>query len=77
MKDFILGTIYVIGFIFIAGSVGANEYGDITIAQLIVRSALAFVVMFIVTCVLNDDIRNSFKEVIADKWRKKKHSRTR
>ena len=28
MKDFILGIIYMIAFVFIVGSVGANEWGD-------------------------------------------------
>ena len=67
MKDFILGITYIIGFVFIVGSVGANEWGDISEVQLIIRALITFVVLFVLTVVLNDDI----KEVIADKWRKK------
>ena len=74
MKDFILGIIYIIAFIFIVGSVGANEWGDITSTELAIRGAVTFAILFVLTLILNDDI----KEVIADKWRNlKKHSRTR
>ena len=74
MKDFILGIIYVIAFIFIVGSVGANEWGDITEVELAIRGAVTFAILFVLTLILNDDI----KEVIADRWRNlKKHSRTR
>ena len=69
MKDLILGIIYVIAFIFIVGSVGANEWGDITSTELAIRGAVTFAILFVLTLILNDDI----KEVIADKWRKKKH----
>ena len=69
MKDFILGIIYVIAFIFIVGSLGANEWGDITVTELAIRGAGTFAILFLLTLILNDDI----KEVVADKWRKKKH----
>ena len=74
MKDFVLGIIYVIAFVFIVGSVGANEWGDITEVELAIRGAVTFAILFVLTLILNDDI----KEVIAEKWRNvKKHSRTR
>ena len=74
MKDFVLGIIYVIAFVFIVGSVGANEWGDITEVELAIRGAVTFAILFVLTLILNDDI----KEVIADRWRNlKKHSRTR
>ena len=73
MKDFILGISYVIAFVFIVGSVGANEWGDITTFQLAIRGAVTFVVLFALTLILSDDV----KEVIVEKWQKKKHSRTR
>ena len=73
MKDFILGISYVIAFVFIVGSVGANEWGDISTFQLAIRGAVRFVVLFVLTLILSDDV----KEVIVEKWQKKKHSRIR
>ena len=73
MKDFILGITYIIGFVFLVGSVGANEWGDITTFQLAIRGAVTFTVLFVLTLILSDDV----KEVIVEKWQKKKHSRTR
>ena len=73
MKDFILGITYIIGFVFLVGSVGANEWGDITTFQLAIRGAVTFVVLFVLTLILSDDV----KEVIVEKWQKKKHSRIR
>lgn len=73
MKDLILGILYMVGFVFLVGSVGANEWGDITITEVIIRSIITFAVLFIATVILNDDVR----EVIADKWHKKKRSRTK
>ena len=67
MKDFILGITYIIGFVFLVGSVGANEWGDITTFQLAIRGAVTFVVLFVLTLILSDDI----KEVIVEKWQKK------
>ena len=69
MKDFLLGIIYIIAFVFIVGSGGANEWGDITVTELAIRGAVTFAILFVLTLILNDDI----KEVIADKWHKKKH----
>lgn len=67
MKDLILGILYMLGFVFLVGTVGANEWGDITITEVIVRALITFTVLFIATVILNDDIR----EVIF-KWRNEK-----
>ena len=67
MKDFILGISYVIAFVFIVGSVGANEWGDITTFQLAIRGAVTFVVLFVLTLILSNDV----KEAIVEKWQKK------
>lgn len=67
MKDLILGILYMIGFVFLVGTVGANEWGDITITEVIVRALITFAVLFIATVILNDDVR----EVIF-KWRNEK-----
>ena len=68
MKDIILGIIYMIAFVFIVGSVGANEWGDITVTELAIRGAVTFTILFVLTLILNDDV----KEVIADKCQQKK-----
>ena len=74
MKDLILGILYMIGFVFLVGTVGANEWGDITITEVIVRALITFAVLFIVTVILNDDVR----EVILSKWHNlKNRSRTK
>lgn len=67
MKDLILGILYMLGFVFLVGTVGANEWGDITITEVIVRALITFAVLFIATVILNDDVR----EVIF-KWRSEK-----
>lgn len=67
MKDLILGILYMLGFVFLVGTVGANEWGSITITEVIVRALITFTVLFIATVILNDDIR----EVIF-KWRNEK-----
>ena len=67
MKDLILGILYMVGFVFLVGTVGANEWGDITITEVIVRALITFAVLFIATVILNDDVR----EVIF-KWRNEK-----
>lgn len=67
MKDLILGILYMLGFVFLVGTVGANEWGDITITEVIVRALITFAVLFIATVILNDDVR----EVIF-KWRNEK-----
>ena len=67
MKDLVLGILYMLGFVFLVGTVGANEWGDITITEVIVRALITFAVLFIATVILNDDVR----EVIF-KWRNEK-----
>ena len=67
MKDLILGILYMVGFVFLVGTVGANEWGSITITEVIVRALITFVVLFIATVILNDDVR----EVIF-KWHNEK-----
>ena len=67
MKDLVLGILYMLGFVFLVGTVGANEWGDITITEVIVRALITFAVLFIATVILNDDAR----EVIF-KWRNEK-----
>ena len=67
MKDLILGILYILGFVFLVGTVGANEWGDITITEVIIRALITFAVLFIATVILNDDVR----EVIF-KWRNEK-----
>ena len=67
MKDLVLGILYMLGFVFLVGTVGANEWGSITITEVIVRALITFAVLFIATVILNDDIR----EVIF-KWRNEK-----
>ena len=67
MKDLVLGILYMLGFVFLVGTVGANEWGDITITEVIVGALITFAVLFIATVILNDDVR----EVIF-KWRNEK-----
>ena len=67
MKDLVLGILYMLGFVFLVGTVGANEWGDITITEVIVRALITFAVLFIATVILNDDVR----EVIF-KWHNEK-----
>ena len=57
MKDLVLGILYMLGFVFLVGTVGANEWGDITITEVIVRALITFAVLFIATVILNDDVR--------------------
>ena len=67
MKDLILGILYMLGFVFLVGTVGANEWGDITITEVIVRALITFAVLFIATVILNDDVRG-----VIFKWRNEK-----
>ena len=74
MRDAIMAIIGILGFLFILGSVGACEYGDISCASLIIRSLITFAVMFISTVILYyDDVWEAVKKY----WRMKKRSRTR
>ena len=52
MRDAIMAIIGILGFVFILGSVGACEYGDISCLSLIIRSIITFAVMFISTVIL-------------------------
>ena len=72
MRDFIMAVIGLLGFLFILGSVGACEYGDISCASLIIRSLITFAVMFISTVILYyDDVWEAVKKY----WLMKKRSR--
>ena len=63
MRDFIMAVIGILGFLFILGSVGACEYGDISCASLIIRSLITFAVMFISTVILYyDDVWEAVKK---------------
>lgn len=74
MKETVLMIIWVIGFFFLAGSVGACEYGDISCSTLIIRAVIAFAVLALATIILDfEEIREAVKEY----WRMKKRSRTR
>ena len=74
MRDAIMAVIGILGFLFILGSVGACEYGDISCASLIIRSLITFAVMFISTVILYyDDVWEAVKQY----WRMKKRSRTK
>ena len=63
MRDAIMAIIGILGFLFILGSVGACEYGDISCASLIIRSLITFAVMFISTVILYyDDVWEAVKK---------------
>ena len=63
MRDAIMAVIGILGFLFILGSVGACEYGDISCASLIIRSLITFAVMFISTVILYyDDVWEAVKK---------------
>ena len=74
MRDAIMAVIGILGFVFILGSVGACEYGDISCLSLIIRSLIAFAVMFISTVILYyDDVWEAVKKYC----RMKRHLRTK
>ena len=63
MRDAIMAVIGILGFVFILGSVGACEYGDISCLSLIIRSTITFAVMFISTVILYyDDVWEAVKK---------------
>ena len=63
MRDAIMAVIGILGFLFILGSVGACEYGDISCLSLIIRSLITFAVMFISTVILYyDDVWEAVKK---------------
>ena len=74
MRDAIMAVIGILGFVFILGSVGACEFGDISCLSLIIRSIITFAVIFISTVILYyDDVWEAVKQY----WRMKKRSRTK
>ena len=73
MKDLILGILYMLGFVFLVGTVGANEWGDISITEVIVRALITFSVLIIATFILSDDAREAVKEY----WHEKKRLKTK
>ena len=74
MRDAIMAVIGILGFVFILGSVGACEYGDISCLSLIIRSIIAFAVIFISTVILYyDDVW----EVVKKHCRMKKYLKTK
>ena len=63
MRDAIMAVIGILGFLFILGSVGACEFGDISCLSLIIRSIITFAVIFISTLILYyDDVWEAVKE---------------
>ena len=74
MRDAIMAVIGLLGFLFILGSVGACEYGDISCASLIIRSLITFAVMFISTVIL---YYNDVWEAVKKYCRMKRHLRTK
>ena len=74
MRDAIMAVIGILGFVFILGSVGACEYGDISCLSLIIRSTITFAVMFISTVILYyDDVWEAVKQYC----RMKSHLKTK
>ena len=74
MRDAIMAVIGILGFVFILGSVGACEYGDISCLSLIIRSIITFAVIFISTVILYyDDVWEAVKQYC----RMKRHLRTK
>ena len=72
MRNIIMVLIISLAFIFLLGSVGACEYGDISCLSLIIRSLITFAVVFVSTIILYyDDIW----EAVKHEWRMKKRSR--
>ena len=74
MRDAIMAVIGILGFVFILGSVGACEFGDISCLSLIIRSIITFAVIFISTLILYyDDVWEAVKKYC----RMKRHLRTK
>ena len=68
MRDAIMAVIGILGFVFVLGSVGACEFGDISCLSLIIRSIITFAVIFISTVILYyDDVWEAVKQY----WRMK------
>ena len=63
MRDAIMAVIGILGFVFVLGSVGACEFGDISCLSLIIRSIITFAVIFISTVILYyDDVWEAVKK---------------
>ena len=74
MRNVIMVLIISLAFIFLLGSVGACEYGDISCLSLIIRSIITFAVIFISTLILYyDDVWEAVKQYC----RMKKRLRTK
>ena len=74
MRDAIMAVIGILGFVFVLGSVGACEFGDISCLSLIIRSIITFAVIFISTVILYyDDVWEAVKKYC----RMKRHLRTK
>ena len=69
MRDAIMAVIGILGFVFVLGSVGACEFGDISCLSLIIRSIITFAVIFISTVILYYD---DAWEAVKKYWRMKK-----
>ena len=69
MRNIIMVLIISLAFIFLLGSVGACEYGDISCLSLMIRSLITFAVVFVSTIILYyDDVW----EAVKYHWRMKK-----
>ena len=76
MRDAIMAVIGILGFVFILGSVGACEFGDISCLSLIIRSIITFAVIFISTIILYyDDVWEAVKRECRMKKRLKTKSK--
>ena len=74
MRNVIMVLIISLAFIFLLGSVGACEYGDISCLSLIIRSIITFALIFISTVILYyDDVWEAVKQYC----RMKRHLRTK
>ena len=63
MRNIIMVLIISLAFIFLLGSVGACEYGDISCLSLIIRSLITFAGVFISTVILYyDDVWEAVKK---------------
>ena len=63
MRNIIMVLIISLAFIFLLGSVGACEFGDISCLSLIIRSIINFAVIFISTLILYyDDVWEAVKK---------------
>ena len=74
MRNIIMVLIISLAFIFLLGSVGACEYGDISCLSLMIRSLITFAVVFVSTIILYyDDVWEAVKKYC----RMKRHLRTK